>query len=345
MWSRTRNLLIFLTLPWLLVACAGLPALPTFGRSSQPADPLVVYRQAMAPSQRGLLDDLPPLPDYRMEVQVDPAAPLLTGRLTVTIPPEPDGSLLPEYYFRLYPNLNYYGGSMSVTLATVNGMGAPFDYRANDTAVRVVVPPNATQPGEAVTIGLQWRLRPPVWDDERYHLIGASGGVLALPAFYPMLAVRDPDAPDGWRLDISMLQGDLAYSPAATYQVTATVPANYVVAATGSTLAVQDVPTPTPEGDKPTVQPAWKSWRLVSGPARRVRHVHQRPVWPGRDLRQRRARQLLVSPGRRGDRPRDRPNTPPPRCASTTSCLAPIPTPSWIWSPARWSSAAWSTPG
>lgn len=268
MWSRFRNLLILLTLPWLLAACAGLPALPAFGRGGQPADPLAIYRQAMAPSQRGLLEELPPLPDYRMEVQVDPAAPLVTGRLTVTIPPEPDGSLLPEYYFRLYPNLNYYGGSMSVTLATVNGVGAPFDYHANDTAVRVVVPPNATQPGEDVTIGLQWRLRPPVWDDERYHLIGASGGVLALPVFYPMLAVRDPDAPDGWRLDISMLQGDSAYSPAATYQVTATVPANYVVAATGSTLGVTDLPAPAAEDEEQAQQTPWKAWRLVSGPAR-----------------------------------------------------------------------------
>ena len=268
MWSRFRNLLILLTLPWLLAACAGLPALPAFGPSREPADPLAVYRQAMAPSQRSLLDELPPLPDYRMEVQVDPAAPLVTGRLNVTIPPEPDGSLLPEYFFRLYPNLNYYGGSMSVTLATVNGVGAPFDYHAQDTAVRVVVPPNATQPGQPVTIGLQWRLRPPVWNDERYHLIGASGGVLALPVFYPMLAVRDAGAPDGWRLDISMLQGDSAFSPAATYQVTATVPAGYVGAATGSTLGVTDLPAPAAEGEEPTDQTAWTSWRLVSGPAR-----------------------------------------------------------------------------
>jgi hypothetical protein len=81
MWSRFRNLLILLVLPWLLAACAGLPALPTFGRNVQPADPLATQRQALAPSQRGLLDELPPLPDYRMEVQVDPAAPLVTGRL------------------------------------------------------------------------------------------------------------------------------------------------------------------------------------------------------------------------------------------------------------------------
>lgn len=268
MLSRFRNLLILLTLPWLLAACAGLPALPTFGRSAQPADPLAVYRAAMAPSQRGLLDEPPPLPDYRMDVQVDPAEPLVTGRLTLTIPPEPDGSLLPEYFFRLYPNLNYYGGSMSVSLATVNGAGAPFDYHAQDTAVRIVVPPGATQPGEPVIIGLYWRLRPPVWEDERYHLIGASGGVLALPAFYPMLAVRDPEAPEGWRLDISMLQGDSTFSPAATYQVTVTLPITYQIAATGSVIDITDAPAATPETEDALPAPARRSWRMASGPAR-----------------------------------------------------------------------------
>lgn len=260
-----RSLLLFMVLPWVLASCTGLPQ---WGRSGQPNNASPAYEAALAPSQRGLLDELPTLPDYRMDVQVDPAEPLLTGRLTVTIPPEPDGSLLPEYYFRLYPNLNYYGGSMSIGLATVNGAGAPFDYHASDTAVRVVAPPGATTPGEPVTIGLQWRLRPPVWDDERYHLIGASGGVLALPAFYPMLAVRDAAAPEGWRLDISMLQGDSAYAPAATYQVTATVPVTYQIAATGSTLSTQDAPAPAMEDAQTPAGSAWTSWRMASGPAR-----------------------------------------------------------------------------
>ncbi len=265
MWTILRSLLLLIVLPWLLAACSGLPA---FGGSRQPDNAMAAYEAAMAPSQRGLLDTLPPLPDYRMEVQVDPAEPMLTGRLTLTLPPEPGHSLLPEYFFRLYPNLNYYGGSMSLTLATVNGAGASFDYHAEDTAVRIVVPPGAIQPDQPVTIGLHWRLRPPVWEDERYHLIGASGGVLALPAFYPMLAVRDPEAEEGWRLDISMLQGDSAFSPAATYQVTATVPAGYVVAATGSTLGVQDLPAPAAEGEEGAEQTTWKAWRMVSGPAR-----------------------------------------------------------------------------
>lgn len=265
MWTFRRSLLIFIVVSWLLASCTGLPEL---GRRNEQDGSQAAYQAAMAPSQRDLPDQLPPLPDYRMDVQVDPVKPLLTGRLTLTVPPEPDGSLLPEYYFRLYPNLNYYGGSMSIGLATVNGAGAPFDYHASDTAVRVVVPPGATTPGEPVAIGLQWRLRPPVWDDERYHLIGASGGVLALPAFYPMLAVRDADAPEGWRLDVSMLQGDSAFTPAATYLVTTTVPVTYQIAATGSVLGTQDAPAPAVDGEQPAAGGSWKAWRMASGPAR-----------------------------------------------------------------------------
>ncbi len=124
MLSRYCYLLLLLILSWLLAACAGLPAL---GRGGQPVDPLAAHTAAMSPSQRDLLGELPPLPDVRMDVRIDPAEPLLTGRMTVTMPPEPDGEPLAEYFFRLYPNLSYYGGSMGVTLATVNGIGAPFD--------------------------------------------------------------------------------------------------------------------------------------------------------------------------------------------------------------------------
>jgi aminopeptidase N len=83
-----------------------------------------------------------------------------------------------------------------------------------------------------------------------------------------MPAVRDADAPDGWRLDISMLQGDSVFSPAATYLVTATVPAPFQIAATGSVLGVADAPAVTSEEEAQPAAPAWRSWRMASGPAR-----------------------------------------------------------------------------
>ncbi|MER2600640.1 MAG: M1 family aminopeptidase [Caldilineales bacterium] len=257
-----RLLLLVISGLMLLSGCA------TAGRPGRAVDRWADYRAALAPDQQTLPDTLPPLPDYRMEVQLDPAQPLLTGRMTVVIPAEADGEVLPEYYFRLYPNLNYYGGGMSINLVTVNGMGAAFDYAAEDTAVRVLPPVGAIQPNQPVQIGVAWRLKLPVWDDTYYHLIGRAGGVLSLPAFYPMLAVRDAQTPTGWHLDISELQGDSAFSAAATYQVTVTAPISTVVVSSGVVTALADTTAPRFDAAAPADGRAWRAWHLVSGPAR-----------------------------------------------------------------------------
>ena len=75
------TLFLFLTLS-LATGCTGF-RLP--GRSAATSDPLASYRAAMAPSQQGLLDTLPPMPDYQIDVRVDPAELSLTGRMTVQL--------------------------------------------------------------------------------------------------------------------------------------------------------------------------------------------------------------------------------------------------------------------
>ena len=267
------TLLLLLT----LALAAGCTAFRLPGRSAATSDPLMSYRAAMAPSQQGLLDTLPPMPDYQINVRVDPAELSLTGRMTVQVPAQPDGAVPDEFYFRLYPLLSHYSGRMGVDLVTVNGRGAPFSYEASDTAVKVVVPPDAVQPGQPVTIGMQWRLKAQDFPEDTYHLFGSSGGVLSLPLFYPVLAVNDPGAPEPWRLDLGQVQGDSAFAQAATYQVTVTVPSTYTVVSTGSVVEVKDAPAPTPEPDPSSEQdpaatsqpaPPWKAWRMISGPAR-----------------------------------------------------------------------------
>ena len=111
------TLLLLLTLG-LAAGCTNLGF-----RAAQAAtsDPLASYRAAMAPSQQGLLDTLPPMPDYQIDVRVDPADLSLTGRMTVQLPAQPDGVVPDEFYFRLYPLLSHYSGRMGVDLVTVNG--------------------------------------------------------------------------------------------------------------------------------------------------------------------------------------------------------------------------------
>ena len=289
----------------LATGCTGF-RLP--GRSAATSDPLASYRAAMAPSQQDLLDTLPPMPDYQIDVRVDPAELSLTGRMTLRLPAQPDGAVPDEFYFRLYPLLPHYAGHMGVDLVSVNGRGAPFSYEASDTAIKVVVPPDAVQPGQPTTIGMQWRLKVQDFPEDTYHLLGSSGGVLSLPLFYPVLAVKDPNEPDQWRLDLGQVQGDSAFAQAATYQVTVTVPSTYTVVSTGTVVEVKDAPVPTPEPDASSEQdpaatpqpaPPWKAWKMVSGPAREFALFIGDQLQQAQSLCRRRARQLLVPAGRR----------------------------------------------
>ncbi len=255
--------ILLLTLASLTSACAGV----TLPWAASPAvDPLADYRAAMAPSQQSLLDELPSMPQYRIETTIDPVDLSLTGRMEVTLPPVQADALPDTLYFRLYPNLAHYAGGMSVDLVSVNDHGAPFSYEAANTAVRVVVPPDSVKAGEPIRVGMQWRLQVLPFDESRYTLLGSAGGVLSLPLFYPVLASKDADGQ--WRLDLGLVQGDAAYTEAALYDVTAIVPPNYSAAGSGSLVTVTDARGPVPEADDAAAPPVWKAWHMVSGPAR-----------------------------------------------------------------------------
>ena len=106
----------------------------------------------MAPGQQDLLDDLPAMPVYRIETHIDPADLSLTGRMEVTLPAVEADALPEDLFFRLYPNLAHYAGSMSVDLVSVNDHGAPFSYEAANTAVHVVVPPDSVVAGKPIRV-------------------------------------------------------------------------------------------------------------------------------------------------------------------------------------------------
>jgi hypothetical protein len=258
--SNLRPLLLLISM--LLTGCAGL-ALPG---QAPPADALAHFRLAMAPDQRALIDQLPSLPIYRIAVRIDPADLSVIGEMELTLPPVAEAAPPADLYFRLYPNLAHYGGQMGIDLVTVNDQGAPFSYAASDTAVHVAVPPTAVTPDQPIVVGFRWRLQARQWPAERYSLFGDSQGVISLPLFYPLLAVRQRSDPAQWHLELGNIQGDAAFSETALYDVTATVPEGYTVVSTGSALAVTD--HQTQQAGQAVVEPGWKDWRLVSGPAR-----------------------------------------------------------------------------
>ena len=263
MWIRAVTLTILILSLLFGASCSALlRGDPNDGDSEE----LALYGQALSPSQRRLLVDLPPMPAYRIQVQVDPDARTLTGQMSLTIPPDPENPAPVELYFRLYPNLPHYAADMNVDLVSINGQGAPFSYAASGTALHVVVPPDSVSPGESMTVDMTWHTSLPTWPAGYYVLFGGVDGVLSLPLFYPILAVRDEQAPDGWRLDLGTPQGDAAFSEAAQYQVTVDAPADQVIVASGTLLGIEDVPPPAQEkaaGDVP-----WKAWQFVAGPSR-----------------------------------------------------------------------------
>lgn len=262
-----HRLLFILIVGWLVAGCGGL-RLPQ--RTAPAADPLTPFRQALLPDQRGLLEQADSWPVYRLRVRVDPQELSLIGSLQLTIPARPEEPPPTEYYLRLYPNLAHYAARMNVDLVTVNGQGAPFTYAASGTAIHLTVPPRAVVPGQPVVIGLQWRVEARSWPDTRYSLFGQGHDVLSLPLFYPILAVKDPRAAEGWRLDIGLVQGDAAFSEIALYQVTVTVPDGYAVASTGSVLSVTRSVFIQGEGSGSAKADSrqWMDWLIASGPVR-----------------------------------------------------------------------------
>jgi len=214
------------------------------------------YRPAMQDEAQEQLESLHDVPRYDISVRIDPAAERqLTGWERVWVPYRGPAELT-ELYFRLYPNLDRFGGNMGINGVAVNGQPAPFVYEAENTALRVTLAePLAPDNPAAVDLGfdLQFPRR-----DSGYVLVGESQSVLSLPLFYPVLAVREDRADvHRWNLDIAPdLFGDAAFMDVGLYQVTATVPSELVVAGTGTIV------TTTARA------PGWSDVHFSGGPRR-----------------------------------------------------------------------------
>lgn len=226
-------------------------------RSASP-DEMAPYRPAMQPGAQGQLEPLDVLPRYDIWVRIDPAAERqVTGREQVRVYHRGQDEL-DELFFRLYPNLPRYGGSMSIGGVAVNGQSVPFSYAAESTAIHIPLP-EPLPPGGQATVKLKFDLKVVKREEGYYTLCGESQSILSLPLFYPILAVRDERAGiPRWRLDIAPPLGDVAFVEAGLYQVTATVPSGVVLAGTGTVITA----TLGSEGE------GWTEYHFVGGPRR-----------------------------------------------------------------------------
>lgn len=200
------------------------------------------YRQAMLPEH---VEDIALVASmgvsrYHLDIALDPAdfadgdALVLTGveRVHYT---NTENVPLSDLYFRLYPNLPGYGGKMDVETVIVNDQLVEPELEAQDSALRVPLPATL-QSNETADITLTYEAVVPTQTKQGYNIFVYNGGTATLAGFYPAVAVYDDE---GWNLEVPPTYGDATYLDTALFQVDVTVPANMVVAASGSLLESQ----------------------------------------------------------------------------------------------------------
>ncbi|HEY63012.1 MAG TPA: M1 family metallopeptidase [Caldilineae bacterium] len=247
--SAIRWLTGMLIVVVLLTACLGEDL-------ASPPDPYAPYRPALLEAFSSDFDRLSPLPRYDLELRLDVDTRHLEGSGTVIVS---NTHTLPlsELYFRLYPNLSQYQGSIAIKEILVDGKMAAFGYTPDNTAIQVAL----TEPlpkGESVEVRYAWALDAPLIP-AGYALFGESQGILSLPLSYPILAVSEMDTEGGrlkWHLETAPSFSDVAFTESALYQVRLIVDPDMTVITSGTVVSR----TTTAEG--------MAAWQIVTGPIR-----------------------------------------------------------------------------
>ena len=226
----------------------------------QPPSP---YAPAWKAAFRAELDTLGYMPRYDLTFHISPGNGWLDGETKLTYSHREPGNWH-ALYFRLYPNLSRYGGSMEINGTTVDGTPVPITYEAHRTAIKVPIP-ETLPPNQKVHVDIKYTLKWPSKGDGVYTEFGESGKVLMLPEAYPILAV--PQATDSsdpkWNLEMPAPWGDVLFSQSALYKATVTAPKDMVIAASGTEI------TRTVSG--PSATSVW-----VTGPAREFAMIMSR---------------------------------------------------------------------
>jgi len=230
---------------------------PVSGDSPASSDPALAQAMALLAEARADLDGLADVPRYDIQLTIQPDLHSFTGHALVTL----TGAVSPaleSLYFRLLPNggASYGEGALVVTQVRLDGKPLEAIQSGDDSVLEVPLP-QALRPGEQVALEFDFAGSVPVdFGGEAtpgaYGIYNYSQGLLALSAWYPLLAVHDES---GWHLDPASPIGDSVFSQTALYQVSIVAPEDVLVVATGVEVSQEA------EGD-------WLRHDYVSGPVR-----------------------------------------------------------------------------
>lgn len=198
--------------------------------------------------------------DYRIDATLNPATNELHGRETIHyVNNSPDH--LPYLWFHLDQNIcspnsvasqldqpplvfldaefdfSCKGFPGGVTIDGFELDGRPLPYDVFGTTMRVDLP-DPLGPGAAVELEVEWRFDVPPYGAGR---MGHDGTLYEIAQWYPRLAVYDDLR--GWNHEPYIGAGEF-YLEYGSFDVALTVPANYVVAATGTLRNPGEVLTP-----------------------------------------------------------------------------------------------------
>jgi aminopeptidase N len=194
-------------------------------------------------------------PAYEMDLALDPKKRTLGGFLSVEWE-NTTGEAQEQIYFRTYPNAEYYAEAETlVEDVEIDGSAAESAF-LDDPTVLQVTPAEPVDPGDAVTIAMQFTTLVPADTKSGFGVFQylSETGVWDLANWYPILAGYEPGI--GWYLQEPTTFGDPTFSETSTYDVSLELPADLTLVSTGET-------TETRPGDA-----SMQHLTIETGPAR-----------------------------------------------------------------------------
>src|SRR5690606_13813662 len=140
---------------------------------------------------------------------------------------------LPTIFFRLYPNLADFGGSLTVDRVLVDGQEIEVRYAQGMYLLEVGLP-EPLAPNSTTTITIAFVTRAPLNAAYMYGAFNKQGGVLALASSYPLVAIVRAGQ---WEIEVPDGRGDFVNSETALYDLTLRVPSDWQAIATGSEIS------------------------------------------------------------------------------------------------------------
>lgn len=192
------------------------------------------FSQGMRPAFMADVADFAEVPQYIFHLALIPdfTQAKLTGTLDLTYTnTTPDA--LEALVFRLYANLESFGGQAAVSNVTVNGVSV--NGISDETGSIVTIPlPQPLLPGEKLSLLMDYAAVVFHGEQHLYNQFSYLETELALASALPLLSVYNPST--GWWREVRHPRGDAVFSETANFDVTLTAPSYLKVITSGSLI-------------------------------------------------------------------------------------------------------------